>query len=280
MANGRKDKDSVMQGVKWWKNIVLVKSFKEIEGGFVSHYGWISITGAMKYNVPIIAMPMHLNQPVNARLVVEIGMGKEVVRNNKGVLIGAKVVEIVNEVVASNLCKNIRDKAMKISDDLETKGDKDIEFVMDELLKLGQSGHKLRRVGAPLQNAKSDGFIIHSCATMVANMFHLHLKHDVAFLFDSIYYLMEAIKFNVPIIAMPMHLNQPVNARLVVEIGMGKEIERNNKGVLMGAKVADIMNEVVASNLGKNIRDKAKKISDDFKTKGDEEIDFVMDELL
>ncbi|GKF76701.1 hypothetical protein Tco_0229171, partial [Tanacetum coccineum] len=29
--NGHKDKDRVIQGVKWWKNIVLVKSFKEIE---------------------------------------------------------------------------------------------------------------------------------------------------------------------------------------------------------------------------------------------------------
>ncbi|GKG29531.1 hypothetical protein Tco_0416896, partial [Tanacetum coccineum] len=52
---------------------------------------------AMKFDVLIIAMPMHLHQPVNARLVVEIGMGKEVLRNNKGMLIGA--AEIVNEVV-------------------------------------------------------------------------------------------------------------------------------------------------------------------------------------
>ncbi|GJW04390.1 hypothetical protein Tco_1563246 [Tanacetum coccineum] len=120
----------------------------------------------MKFNVLIIAMPMHLDQPVNARLVVEIGMGKEVVRNNKGVLMGAKVIEIVNEVVASNLGKNIRDIAKKISDELETKGDEEIEFVVDELLKLCQSGHKLRRVGAPLQKAKSDRFIIHSWFAM------------------------------------------------------------------------------------------------------------------
>ncbi|GJX31292.1 multiprotein-bridging factor 1c [Tanacetum coccineum] len=36
-ANGHKDKDRVMQGVKWWKNIVLVKSFKEIEGKYVDY---------------------------------------------------------------------------------------------------------------------------------------------------------------------------------------------------------------------------------------------------
>ncbi|GJV77186.1 hypothetical protein Tco_1508770 [Tanacetum coccineum] len=55
-------------------------------------------------------MPMHLHQPVSAWLVVEIGMGKEVVKNNKGVLIGAKVAEIVNEIVASNIGKSFNEK--------------------------------------------------------------------------------------------------------------------------------------------------------------------------
>ncbi|GJY79038.1 multiprotein-bridging factor 1c [Tanacetum coccineum] len=122
-TTGHKDKDRVMQGAKWWKNIVLMKFFKEIE-----------VMEAMKFGVPIIAMQMHLDHPVNARLVVEIEMGKEVVRNVKGVLMRTKVTEIVNEVVASNLGKNIRDKAKKISEDLETKGDEEIKFVMDELL--------------------------------------------------------------------------------------------------------------------------------------------------
>ncbi|GKF65821.1 hypothetical protein Tco_0192338, partial [Tanacetum coccineum] len=40
----------------------------------------------------------------------------------------------------------------------KTKGDKEIEYVVDELLQLCKSGHKLRCVGAPLQKAKSDGF--------------------------------------------------------------------------------------------------------------------------
>ncbi|GKF65704.1 hypothetical protein Tco_0192221, partial [Tanacetum coccineum] len=103
----------------------------------------VLIMEAMQFDVPIIAMPMHLDQPVNARLVVEIGMGKEVVRNNKGVLIGTKEAKIINEVIASNLGKNIRDKVKKISKDLETKGDEEVEFVVDELLQLCQSGHKL-----------------------------------------------------------------------------------------------------------------------------------------
>ncbi|PWA82208.1 beta-D-glucosyl crocetin beta-1,6-glucosyltransferase [Artemisia annua] len=146
--------------VEGWAPQAKILGHKNI-GGFVSHCGWSSVMEAMKFGVPIIAMPMHLDQPVNARLVVEIGMGKEVVRDHKGVLMGSKVAEVVDEVVASKLGKNIRDKAKKISVDLMTKGDEEIEFVVDELLQLCTSGHKLRRVGA-LQKAKSDGFMIHS----------------------------------------------------------------------------------------------------------------------
>ncbi|GJV65021.1 hypothetical protein Tco_1475849 [Tanacetum coccineum] len=115
---------------------------------------------AMKFGVLMIAIPIHLHQPVNARLVVEIRMWKEVIRNNKGMLIWAKVAKLVNEVVASNLGKNTIDKAKKISDDLETNRDEEIEYVVDELLQLCQNGHKLRRVGAPLQKEKSNGLMI------------------------------------------------------------------------------------------------------------------------
>ncbi|GJX21525.1 hypothetical protein Tco_0225970 [Tanacetum coccineum] len=121
---------------------------------------------AMKFVVPIIAMPMRLDQPINIRLVVEIGMGKEVVRNNKCMLMRAKVAEIMNEAVASNQGKNIWDKAKKTSDDLETKKDEEIKFFVDELLQLCQSGHKLRRVSAQLLKVKSNGFIIHSWFAM------------------------------------------------------------------------------------------------------------------
>ncbi|GJV27578.1 hypothetical protein Tco_1384026 [Tanacetum coccineum] len=112
-ANGHKYKDRIMQGVKWWKNIVLVKSFKEIEDKKILD----------KKN-----KGENVGNDYGSSSVM-IGMGKEVVRNNKGVIIWAKVVEIVNEVVASNIGKNTMDKAKKISDDLETKGDEEIEFV-------------------------------------------------------------------------------------------------------------------------------------------------------
>nr|GFC07465.1 hypothetical protein [Tanacetum cinerariifolium] len=79
-ANGHKDKDRVIEGVKNSSSIVLAKSFKEIE-----------VMEATKFGVPINAMPMHLDQPVNARLFVELGLGKEVLRDGNCVLSGHKV---------------------------------------------------------------------------------------------------------------------------------------------------------------------------------------------
>ncbi|GJW89212.1 zf-CCHC domain-containing protein, partial [Tanacetum coccineum] len=163
-TNGHKDKDCVMQGVKWWKNIVLVKSFKEIEGKYVDYLSsltskrvvlvgplmidsvdldseqtnviqWLDTktTGSTifvsvgngyflsKADMTQIALGLELsnvnfiwvlrfpkgenNMTIKEALPLglEIGMEKEVIKNNKGILRGAKVAEIVNEVVASNL---------------------------------------------------------------------------------------------------------------------------------------------------------------------------------
>ncbi|KAG8377637.1 hypothetical protein BUALT_Bualt08G0053700 [Buddleja alternifolia] len=45
--------------------------------GFVSHCGWTSLKESIDFGVPIIAMPMHLDQPMNAKLMVELGVGVE-----------------------------------------------------------------------------------------------------------------------------------------------------------------------------------------------------------
>ncbi|XP_027100401.1 beta-D-glucosyl crocetin beta-1,6-glucosyltransferase-like [Coffea arabica] len=44
--------------------------------------------------------------------------------------------------------------------------------------------------------------------------------------------ILEAIEFGVPILAMPMNYEQPLNARLMVENGLAVEIMRDEKGDL------------------------------------------------
>ncbi|GJW03386.1 hypothetical protein Tco_1562242 [Tanacetum coccineum] len=70
-----KEEDRVRQCVASSLNIVLIKTFRDIE-----------------------ATPMHLDQPINVWLVVEVGVALEVVRV-KGHLTIHNVVEVVQQVV-------------------------------------------------------------------------------------------------------------------------------------------------------------------------------------
>nr|GEX32294.1 beta-D-glucosyl crocetin beta-1,6-glucosyltransferase-like [Tanacetum cinerariifolium] len=92
---------------------------------------------AMKFGVPINAMPMHLDQPVNARLVVELGLGKEVLRDGNCVLSGHKM-----------------------------KGDEEIDIVADELLQLCNSAQPHRVVGSGLYKTKSEAFVLENLSTV------------------------------------------------------------------------------------------------------------------
>ncbi|XP_052186644.1 beta-D-glucosyl crocetin beta-1,6-glucosyltransferase-like isoform X17 [Diospyros lotus] len=71
-------------------------------GGFVSHCGWSSVMESIKFGVPIVAMPMHLDQPQNARLVAEIGAGVEVRRDQAGRLRREEIARVLKETVVDD----------------------------------------------------------------------------------------------------------------------------------------------------------------------------------
>uniref|UniRef100_A0A7N2R345 Glycosyltransferase N-terminal domain-containing protein n=1 Tax=Quercus lobata TaxID=97700 RepID=A0A7N2R345_QUELO len=77
--------------------------------------------------------------------------------------------------------------------------------------------------------------------------------------------------------AMPMHLDQPVNARLVEAIGAGVEVKRDTKGRLEREEVAKVIRKVLVE---KTTKRKAKELKENIENKGDEEIDGVVQELL
>nr|XP_009795814.1 PREDICTED: crocetin glucoside glucosyltransferase-like [Nicotiana sylvestris] len=105
-------------------------------GGFFSHCGWNSVMEGMKFGVPIIAMPMHLDQPLNARLVEEVGVGLEVVRDKDGRLDREQIAAMINRVVLDMRAEAVRTKAKKMSETIRVKGDEEIDVVVQELLKL------------------------------------------------------------------------------------------------------------------------------------------------
>ncbi|KAI7725079.1 hypothetical protein M8C21_014222 [Ambrosia artemisiifolia] len=121
--------------VEGWAPQTKILGHKSV-GGFVSHCGWSSVMEAMKFGVPIIAMPMQFDQPVNARLVVEVGVGMEVVRDANGRLERDNVAAVVKNVMVSKVGEVVREKTKKMSVALRVKGDEEIDAAVKELLRL------------------------------------------------------------------------------------------------------------------------------------------------
>ncbi|KAI5343995.1 hypothetical protein L3X38_011872 [Prunus dulcis] len=105
-------------------------------GGFVSHCGWSSVLESIKFGVPIIAMPMHLDQPINSRLVEEAGVGVEVKRTAEGSLQREEVAKVIRDVVVEKIGEGVRKKALEIRDNMKKKEDAEIDGVVEELMQL------------------------------------------------------------------------------------------------------------------------------------------------
>ncbi|KAK9149888.1 hypothetical protein Scep_008645 [Stephania cephalantha] len=124
--------------VEGWAPQVDILKHSSI-GGFVSHCGWSSVMEGLKLGVPIIAMPMQLDQPLNAKLVVEMGVGLEVNRNSSGSRKFAReeVANVIREVIMGNEGENhVKQKATKISEKMREQGDEDIDDLVEMLLHL------------------------------------------------------------------------------------------------------------------------------------------------
>ena len=93
--------------------------------------------------------------------------------------------------------------------------------------------------------------------------------------------MMEGIKYGVPIIAVPMHLDQPVNARLLSEIGVGVEVKRDENGRLVREEVAKVVKEVVGEKSSEGVmRKKERELSEKIRVREEELVDEVVAELL
>lgn len=105
-------------------------------GGFVSHCGWSSTMESLYFGVPLIAMPMHLDQPTNARLLMEIGAGIEVLRDENGKIKREEVARVIKMVVLEKAGEETREKARELSRKLRVKGGKELDEAVEELRNL------------------------------------------------------------------------------------------------------------------------------------------------
>ncbi|KAF8039427.1 hypothetical protein BT93_B1843 [Corymbia citriodora subsp. variegata] len=104
-------------------------------GGLVSHCGWSSTLEAILFGVPIIAMPMHLDQPLNAKLVVEIGVGMAVDRGNGGFR-REEVARVIQEVMVEEKGKEAKRNAQELGKRMREKQKGEMDDVVNKLKQL------------------------------------------------------------------------------------------------------------------------------------------------
>ncbi|XP_070030206.1 UDP-glucosyltransferase 29-like [Nicotiana tabacum] len=126
------DRGMVLEG--WAPQATILKHISI--GGFVSHCGWSSFMESVNFGVPIIAMPMHLDQPMNARLVEYIGFGVEAVRDDNGKLQSEEIAKVIRKVVMEESGEDVRKKVRELSEKMNMKGDEEIDEVVEELVAL------------------------------------------------------------------------------------------------------------------------------------------------
>lgn len=102
-------------------------------GGFVSHCGWNSVIESIQFGVPIIAMPMHLDQPMNAKLVVELGVAVEVKRDVKGKIQKEEISTVIKDVIHGGEGESLRRKISEQRENIRSRSGVEMEVVVQKL---------------------------------------------------------------------------------------------------------------------------------------------------
>lgn len=106
-------------------------------GAFASHCGWSSVTESLYYSVPVIAMPTRYDQPLNARLLVEAGVGVEVVKAHNGLFTGEEISKAISKVFAERSGEEtMRFKARKLSEKIKEEEEEEVDEVAKQILRL------------------------------------------------------------------------------------------------------------------------------------------------
>nr|GLL31238.1 beta-D-glucosyl crocetin beta-1,6-glucosyltransferase-like [Ipomoea trifida] len=105
-------------------------------GGFLTHCGWNSVMESLNSRVPIIAMPMHSDQPVNARFLEEMGLAVEITRDAAGKLCREEIARVVKEAMGGESGEALKRRVKHMSDRLKLKKKEEIDAAAVELRKL------------------------------------------------------------------------------------------------------------------------------------------------
>lgn len=118
-------------------------------GGFVTHCGWSSAMEGMRQGVPMIAMPLQLDQPYNAQLMVELGVAVKVEKEEgSGRFRGGELARCIREVVVEEKGESVRRKAKELARKMGGKEDEEVKVLwerIEELVGIAESGKGSKR---------------------------------------------------------------------------------------------------------------------------------------
>ncbi|XP_019163371.1 PREDICTED: beta-D-glucosyl crocetin beta-1,6-glucosyltransferase-like [Ipomoea nil] len=127
--------------VEGWAPQVEILSHPSV-GGFLTHCGWNSIMETLNFAVPIIAMPMHSDQPVNAKLLVEMGLAVEITRDDgTHRLCREEIARTVKEAIGGKSGEGLKTRVKDMSKRLKMKQKEEMDAAAMELRKLCFTPH-------------------------------------------------------------------------------------------------------------------------------------------
>ncbi|XVF33277.1 hypothetical protein REPUB_Repub17cG0155000 [Reevesia pubescens] len=97
-------------------------------GGSLFHGGWGSIIETLQFGHILVALPFIVDQPLNARLLVEKGLAVEVERSNDGSFSSHGIAEALRLAMVSKDGENIRVKAKEAAETFGNRKLQDIYF--------------------------------------------------------------------------------------------------------------------------------------------------------
>lgn len=106
-------------------------------GAFLTHCGWNSTLECIEFGVPIIALPMNFysDQPLNARLIVENGVGVEMARDGYGKIHRGNVAETIKDVIfgGRNIGEDLRRKVKDLRVNIKLQREEEMDGVVNVL---------------------------------------------------------------------------------------------------------------------------------------------------
>lgn len=108
-------------------------------GGYLSHGGWSSAMEALRFGVPLVLLPVKLDQSLNARqITAELKAGIEIQRGDDGCFLSEHIATAIGMVMAGEEAKKLRSKVAEAREIILSKSGRQQTYIHDFIQQLEQ----------------------------------------------------------------------------------------------------------------------------------------------